>query len=212
MPPTASSCPSGLNASAWNGPTVAPIGRAGRFPEDPGRSGAACRVAKNATLAVVAAHSQDTAVRAKRLVEDATASGATRERGRAAQQRREQVAPRRERVVEVDALAREQERAVERGSDSACAPSRCAIAAVACRFARTACRERERHRRARRQREQDERGGEQRAQRAGWRAAAAPSARAVRLSSRNSRSTRFSAGAARPRVRPFERAASRAPR
>ena len=75
--------------------------------------GARARVEER-DAAVVAADCEHAPVRAKRVVEDATATRVQDpERSRAAQQGREQVAPRRFRVVERDPRAGEQERTVE---------------------------------------------------------------------------------------------------
>ena len=63
---------------------------------------------------VVAADRKHPTVAAERVVEDARAAAVQRrESRRAPQERSEEIAPRRDRVVEIDALAREQQRAVE---------------------------------------------------------------------------------------------------
>ncbi len=63
---------------------------------------------------VIAAHGECAAIAAKRIVEDTCAAAVQhRERRRAPQERSEEIAPRRDRVVEVDALPREQQCAIE---------------------------------------------------------------------------------------------------
>ena len=81
----------------------------------PGPSGRGARAhVEERDTAVVATDCEHAPVRAKRVVEDATAARMQDpERSRAPQQGREQVAPRRFRVVERDPRASEQERTVE---------------------------------------------------------------------------------------------------
>ena len=143
--------------------------------------------------AVITAHSQDTAVRAQGLIDEPPASFADdADRGRAAEQRCQEVAARRKGVVKVGALAGQQQRAVERRLCERLSAEALGVCRgrLPTRVRTLAERERTCNGGEREHHERGQQGDTEPAIDAALPSAC--SAAPARLSSRNSRSTRFS--------------------